>query len=168
MSGKKAKEKRHAERAEAPVSNEGVVNTPYDDVFKALILYCPTLLLLLINELFGEHYTGKEKVVHLNSEHFTTRPDGTQQKRMTDSHFIAVGETRRTYVIECETNPDGSILIRIFEYGLQVMLTSATLAGNVLSATFPHIALLVLRSRESTPEEMTLRITFPNRETVSF
>ena len=87
-------------------------------------------------------YTGEEEVQHRNSEHFTTHPDGSQQKRMTDSHFIVVGKMRRNYVVECVTNPDGSVVLQIFEYGLQVMLASATVEGNVLSATFPHIGLV--------------------------
>ena len=176
MPEKKAKAKRCAKQTEPdhPVSeagappSDGVVNTPYDDVFKALVLYCPSLLLLLLNELFGEHYTGKETVEHLNSEHFTTHADGTQEKHMTDSHFITVEEMRRTYVVECETNPDGAILLRIFGYGVQIMQAGATQEGNVLNATFPHIAIVALRSRKSTPEEMTVRVTFPNNETVSF
>ena len=60
MSVRKVKEKRRSEpeptesdlpineaKLQTPPSNDGVVNTPYDDVFKALALYCVKLLLFL-------------------------------------------------------------------------------------------------------------------------
>ena len=34
------------------------INTPYDDVFKTLLNDCTKLIIPVINEIFGEHYTG--------------------------------------------------------------------------------------------------------------
>ena len=39
------------------------VNTPYDDVFKTLLNDCSSLIIPVINEVFGEHYTGKEEIL---------------------------------------------------------------------------------------------------------
>lgn len=39
------------------------VNTPYDDVFRTLLNDCSSLIIPLINEVFGERYTGKEQIV---------------------------------------------------------------------------------------------------------
>ena len=37
-----------------------LTNTPYDDVFRTLLNDCAALIIPVINEMFGEHYTGKE------------------------------------------------------------------------------------------------------------
>ena len=37
--------------------------TPYDDVFRTLVNDCGKLVFPVINEMFWEHYTGKEKIV---------------------------------------------------------------------------------------------------------
>ncbi len=144
------------------------VGTPYDDVFKTMAIYIARLLLPLLNKLFGAHYTGEERVEPRNNEHFTTHPDGSQQKRMTDSYFIVFAELRRAYIIECQTNPDGSILIRVFEYTLQVALENATLEGDSLWVTFPNAAIIALRSTENTATEMKVHIAFPNGATVDY
>ena len=144
------------------------IGTPYDDVFKTMAIYIMRLLLPVLNKLFGTHYTGEEKVEPRNNEHFTTKRGGKQQKRMTDSYFVVFAEFARAYVIECETNPDGSILIRIFEYTLQVALENARLDGNSLWVEFPNAAIIALRSTENTATEMTVHITFPNGANVDY
>ena len=168
ISGARAGEERViAQKAEAHEASANV-GTPYDDVFKTMALYVARLLLPVLNELFGTRYTGEERLEHRNGEHFATQPDGTQRKRMTDSHFVVLGDERRAYIIECQTEPDGTILIRIFEYVLQVALEGATLEGDTLKVEFPRAAIIALRSRESTPKEMTVQVRFPNGEAVSY
>ena len=41
--------------------NSKVVNTPYDDVFRTLLNDCSQLIIPIINEVFGEHFSGDEK-----------------------------------------------------------------------------------------------------------
>lgn len=36
-------------------------NTPYDDVFRTLLNDCSQLIIPIINEVFGEHFSGDEK-----------------------------------------------------------------------------------------------------------
>ena len=38
-------------------------NTAYDDAFRTLVNECHELVLPLINEMFGEHYTGDEEIL---------------------------------------------------------------------------------------------------------
>ena len=40
-----------------------ISNTPYDDAFKTMYVKCDELVLPMLNELFGEHYNGTEKIV---------------------------------------------------------------------------------------------------------
>ena len=143
--------------------------TPYDDVFKTMLIYCPRLLLFLLNELFGESYVGDEDVVPCNGEHLTTGTKGRQRKRISDGHFIVrSAREERIYLIECQTEPDGTILIRIFEYAMHVALERAVLEDGILRVGFPHLALLALRSKEGAPREMTVQVSFPNGQGIAY
>ena len=65
----------------------------------------------------------------------------------------------RAYVIECQTNPDGTILIRIFEYSFLAAMDRATLKDNVLTVPFPKMAVLALRSWQNFPNKMKVRFS---------
>ncbi|MCI6997444.1 MAG: hypothetical protein MR936_11810 [Eubacterium sp.] len=45
-------------------------NTPYDDVFRTLLNDCSSLIIPVINEVFGEDYRGDEEVLFYPNEHF--------------------------------------------------------------------------------------------------
>lgn len=58
-----------------------LTNTPYDDVFRTLLNDCSELIIPVINEMFGEHYTGKEKIEFGLGEHFLNRQNGEEELR---------------------------------------------------------------------------------------
>jgi len=39
-----------------------IVNTPYDDVFRTLLNDCSSLIIPVINEVFGESYRGMSRL----------------------------------------------------------------------------------------------------------
>ena len=39
-----------------------ITGTPYDDVFRTLLNDCTSLIIPVVNELFGEHFTGNETI----------------------------------------------------------------------------------------------------------
>ncbi len=45
-------------------------STPYDDVFRTMLNDCTRFVLPLLNEVFGEHYDGSEKIIMANDYHF--------------------------------------------------------------------------------------------------
>ena len=94
--------------------------TPYDDVFRTLVNDCGKLVFPVINEMFGEHYTGQEEIAFSPNEHFLNRQDGAEEKRVTDTCFVIMGEMRKRYHLECQSTADNSILIRIFEYDARI------------------------------------------------
>ncbi len=136
-------------------------NTPYDDVFRTLLNDCSPLILPLINEVFGEHYTGREKIVFSPNEHFLNRQDGEEEERITDNSFKVLGAIPKKYHWECQCNPDNSMLVRFFEYDTQIALDEGEIVENVLTVTFPHSAVLFLRHTLSTPNTMTIKINTP-------
>ena len=133
-------------------------STPYDDVYRTLQNDCRRWLLPMLNEIFGEHYTGREEIIPGPNEHFLNCQDGREQERVTDTTFTVLSEKPRKYHIECQANPDGSMMIRMFEYDSQIALDSAEVQGYTMTVTFPRSAVLFLRHNRNTPEKMTMEI----------
>lgn len=53
----------------------------------------------MFNECFHEHYTGEERMVLLQNEHFVNQQDGYEDKRVTDSFIVVIDEKgeKKTY-----------------------------------------------------------------------
>lgn len=138
-----------------------VWSTPYDDVFRTLVVDCRQLIIPLLNEAFGEHYTGNEAIVFGQNEHYLRQQDGQAQKRITDSSFCVIGEETKNYLLECQSTSDNSMLVRIFEYATQIALDEGKLTGNRLKIELPNAAVLFLRSSKATPAEMVIEMLTP-------
>ncbi|MBQ8816839.1 MAG: hypothetical protein IJZ84_06130, partial [Lachnospiraceae bacterium] len=52
----------------------------YDDVCKTMMKDCRELLIPVINEAHGEHFTGEEKILFGNREHMIHKPDGIEKR----------------------------------------------------------------------------------------
>ena len=138
--------------------------TPYDDVFRTMTTDCPFLLIPLINEVFGEQYTGNEEITLLQNEHFIKLTDGKLKKKVTDSSISLTEDNGRIYHFECQSTPDGEIIIRIFEYASQMALEGAYASSNKLVLEYPHSAILYLRHNSNTPDSMEITIKTPGGE----
>jgi len=138
--------------------------TPYDDVFRTMTTDCPFLLIPLINEVFGEQYTGNEEITLLQNEHFIKLTDNTIKKKVTDSSINMPEEDGKVYHFECQSTPDGEIIIRIFEYASQMALEGAYASNRKLVLEYPHSAILYLRHNSNTPDNMEITIKTPGGE----
>ena len=140
----------------------------YDTAFRTLVNDCSKLMLPLINEMFGEHYTGNEKIAFFPNEHFINQQDSGEQKRITDTNFAVIsGESRKTYHWECQSTPDNRMLIRLFEYDAQIALDNGHTDEESLTVEFPNSAVLYLRSTSRTPDKYRYTIKTPGG-TVSY
>ncbi len=147
--------------AEKADRNAGVHSgTPYDDVFRTLTNDCSSLLIPLINEVFDEKYTGNEEVVFSPDIHYLNQQHGREEKRITDTSFSIIGADIKKYLLECQTNPDSSMLVRIFEYSTQIALDEGKIIGDTLEVEIPNCAILYLRSTRNTPDNLYIRIRF--------
>lgn len=143
---------------------EGSFGTPYDDVFRTLLNDCSELILPVLNEIFGEHYSGTERIVFSENEHYLNRQGGKEEQRITDSAFTvfrSITSPGKKYLFECQSTADSSLLVRIFEYATQIALDDGELTGNCLKVTIPHSAVLFLRSTGNTPDEMRIELATP-------
>jgi len=141
---------------------QAVTNTPYDDVYRTMLNDCRSLLIPVINEVFGEDFTGDEKVDFAPNEHFINQQDGVEGKRVTDSSFTISGVKTKSYLMECQSRPDNSMLVRIFEYATQIALDESDTVDDTLKVEISNCAVLFLRSNRNTPDMMHLEITALN------
>ena len=74
-----------------------ITNTPYDDVFRTLLNDCSSLILPVINEMFGEHYSGQETIIFSPNEHFLNQQGGNEDERITDTSFKIEGKCTKKY-----------------------------------------------------------------------
>ena len=109
-------------------------NTPYDDVFRTLLTDCTELMIPVVNEIFHTDYTGKETICLLQ---------------------------RKRYHIECQSTEDGSMIIRMFEYDVQLALENKEMTADTLTVRFPDSAIVSLRHSKNTPEVMTVKVQTP-------
>ena len=143
------------------MENTRITNTPYDDVFRTLLNDCSPLIIPVINEMFGEHYSGQEKIIFSPNEHFLNQQGGNEEERITDTSFKIEGKETKKYHLECQSSTDNSMLVRFFEYDTQIALDEGQINRNVLTVTLPHSAVLFLRHHASTPDTLKIRMVTP-------
>lgn len=140
----------------------------YDGAFRTILNDCRELIIPVINEIFGEEYTGEEEIEFFPNEHFIDRQDAANRERITDTNFAIIGKTKKTYHLECESSlPDGRMTIRLFEYDAQIALDGGEVSEEILTVTFPNTAVLYLRTYKKTPDKMKYVIITPGG-TVSY
>lgn len=132
--------------------------TPYDDVYRTLLNDCTSLIIPVVNEVFQRKHGEDEEITVLNNEFYITGQDGRQKERITDSNFI-IGNT--CYHFECQSTSDGTIIMRVFEYGSQIAIRDSYIENNVLTVHFPKTAILYLRQTKNTPDYMNICIQVP-------
>ena len=134
----------------------------YDGAFRTILNDCRKLILPVINEIFGESYTGEEEIQFFPNEHFIDQQDEADKERITDTNFTVFGKTPKKYHIECESSlPDGRITIRLFEYDAQIALDEGEVTEETLTVTFPNTAILYLRTYKKTSDKMRYVIITP-------
>ena len=88
------------------MDNIRITNTPYDDVFRTLLNDCSSLIIPVINEIFGESYSGKEEIIFSPNEHFLNQQGGNEDVRITDSSFKILGKETKKYHLECQSRSE--------------------------------------------------------------
>ncbi len=134
----------------------------YDGAFRTILNDCRKLIIPVINEIFGETYTGEEEIQFFPNEHFIDQQVEADKERITDTNFTVFGKIPKKYHIECESRyPDGRITIRLFEYDAQIALDEGEVTEETLTVTFPNTAVLYLRTYKKTPDKMKYVIVTP-------
>ena len=134
----------------------------YDGAFRTILNDCRKLIIPVINEIFGETYTGEEEICFFPNEHFIDQQGEADKERITDTNFTVFGKIPKKYHIECESSlPDGKIMVRLFEYDAQIALDEGEVTEETLTVTFPNTAVLYLRTYKKTSDKMKYVIVTP-------
>ena len=135
----------------------------YDDAFRTMTVKCNDLLLPFLNYKFGEHYDNTAEVIRGGNEHLIDRGIQANEKRINDNLVqVNMNGVTKKYHTECESSvDDGTILIRMFEYDAQIALEDRTYKDFCLKVSFPHAAVLFLRSKKKLPDEMQIVMDTP-------
>ena len=137
----------------------------YDSIFKTMVTKNPNLLIPLINEMFGTDYEQGTRMVLWSDNHQTEEMvDEGNGEIITDSYIIIKGNN---YHIECQSNPDGTIVLRMIEYDFHIALDNALNEGSSI-LKFPRSAVLYLRHNSKTPDKVKLKVRFPEGEEVDY
>ena len=136
----------------------------YDNIFKTMVTRNPHLLIPLVNDIFDEHYSYDEKVVLLSDEHQTLQNDYEGDERITDSYISINGAN---YHLECQSNPDGTIVFRMIEYDFHIALDQAVRTARAC-LKFPRAAVLYLRHNSKTKDKLSIDVEFPNDQKVLY
>ncbi|MCQ2081502.1 MAG: hypothetical protein MJZ11_07570 [Lachnospiraceae bacterium] len=131
--------------------------TVFDDVFRTMCQKLPHLLIPLINEAFGTHYTNDEKIEQLRNERFEKNGE-----IITDS-LLEI--KNHTYHIECQSNDDSKMVIRMAQYDFSIALENVVaLDDGTFQMNFPKSCVIYLRESDSKSRNAVLNIRFQDGE----
>ena len=130
----------------------------FDDVFRTMLERIPEVMIPLINEVFGTNYAEDETITQLKNEHYLK--GGTV---VTDCLLDICG---KQYHLECQSNPDNTIALRMIEYDIAIALqnvitTEFTDGGeHDYEMSFPSSCVFYLRHNNRTKKKACVRIRF--------
>ncbi len=136
-------------------------STVFDDVYRTIVQKLPQLLIALINEIFGTDYPEDVEKAQLRNEQFVVH-----KKLITDSILRIQG---KRYHVECQSTPDGAMVLRMFEYGAAIALEEAReQESEPLVIRFPLAAVLYLRSDKEKKPELAATVEFPDGQRTTY
>lgn len=138
--------------------------SPYDDVFRTILNDCRSLIHPLLNEIFGERYSGQEAIHFGPNEHFLERQNGESDRRITDSSFTVSGIHLIRYHLECQSTVDSTMDRRFFEYDSQIALEDSEKVEDILTLSFPKSTVLFLRKTASAPRQLQIQLKIVHPE----
>ncbi len=137
-----------------------VMGSTFDDVFRTIALKMPQLMISLINEVFGESYPYDIEVTQLRNE-FVSEAG----KVISDSIFYIGG---KYYHIECQSNPDTTMEIRMVEYDFVIAHEHAKREDGKYVIRFPESAVLYLRHNKNTPDKLCVLVKMPDGQSIEY
>ncbi len=68
----------------------------------------------------------------------------------------------------CQSNPDNTMAIRMFEYGMEIALERARKKKDYLHVDLPESAVIYLRHTKNTPDSLTVEVRSPKGDTLTY
>lgn len=127
----------------------------YDRIFKRIFSLSNLAIINLINGLFDKNYPSDSNVEYSNTEFINTG----LQKRFAD---VLVFINNIPYHLEAQMTDDGSIVVRVFEYGFHSAMYHRS---NDSVLRFPDPVIIYLDSEKDYPETSSLTLDFGTQGT---
>ncbi len=144
-----------------PRKKENVFSsTIFDDVYHTIISRMPQFIIPVINDAFGTRYPMDVEYEQLKNEFYTKNG-----RIVSDSIFLIKGHL---YHVECQSNPDNTMAIRMFEYGMEIALERARKKKDYLHVELPESAVIYLRHTKNTPDTLTVEVRSPKGDTLTY
>ncbi len=141
--------------------NENGSSTIFDDVFRTIAQKMPYLLIPLINEVFGTAYSDEQEFEQLRNEHYEKFG-----KVITDS-IIRIGG--HIYHIECQSEKDGNMAVRMMEYDFAIALEHFSLTDDhITEIHFPESCVLYIRNHRDMPSYHEVKVLFADGQSVMY
>lgn len=134
--------------------------TIFDDTYQTMIQKMPSLIIPVINEVFGTDYSEAEDLKGLRNEHLKIGG-----KVITDSLFSI---RDRYYHIECQSTPDGTMALRMIDYDFAIAIEKAYNEDAPYEVSFPQSCVLYLRHNRNTPDHLEVIVRFPDGTAVPY
>ena len=149
-----------ANSVETTQEENAVHSTVFDDVFRTIAQKMPQLLIPLINEVFHTNYSEDTDFEQLRNEHYEK-----YGKIITDS-IIRIGP--HLYHIECQSERDADMVIRMFEYDISIALEHTSKIEDTWQIEFPQSCVLYVRNHRHLPEYHTTIVKFADGQQVTY
>lgn len=137
----------------------------YDNIFKTIVTKNSRLVIPIINEIFDENHDINSNVKLLSDHHVTEKNDLDDDSEIITDSYISIDGVN--YHLECQSNPDGTIVFRMVEYDFHIALDDA-LRNNKKVIHFPKSAVLYLRHNKNTEDTMKLEIVLPDGKSFNY
>ncbi len=131
-----------------------MTNTIFDDVFRTIIEKMSYLVVPLINEVFGTDYPDDVEIVQLRNEHHEENGEIITDTSLQIENVV--------YHIECQSTDDKTMAVRMIEYDFSIALERSARDGREYVIEFPKSCVLYIRSYDTLPPELKVRVLFPD------
>ncbi|MCR5420197.1 MAG: hypothetical protein K6E98_04245 [Lachnospiraceae bacterium] len=142
------------------MNNKKPKPSTFDNVFRTIAQKMPFMMVALINEVFDKNYPDNVKYTQLRNEFLTE-----EGKIITDSIFMI---KNKYYHIECQSNPDSTMEVRMIEYDFMIAHEHARKEKGTYVINFPESAVLYLRHKKNTPDNLKVIVNMPNGESFDY
>ena len=147
--------------AESKERGSADFSTIFDDVFRTMAQKMPFLLIAVINAAFGTDYAENQDFEQLRNEFYES-----YGKVITDS-ILRIGDS--IYHIECQSQRDGRMALRMLEYDIAIALEHSFLKEDSFTdVRLPRSCVIYIRNHRKLPQYHEVRLHFPDGRYIDY
>lgn len=133
-------------------------NKDFDNVFKTLKYNHKRLFISVINKVFNKKYPINAGTILLPTGGINDSSNNLEE-RESDFLMCIDGDS---YLLECQSYPDGSMAIRIAEYAFNAAKNNAVWENDRIILSMPAYSIIYVKSNSNTPKQTKISFSFPN------